>query len=203
MLGALWIVRDFSFKSIQPIEKKKWKFPGCLLCYSVSFQDGREDIISAYLILELHFLPLTSTDNLAELFFFPLWWENHKMLWSSITSNPHPLPGLTGLTVVLAQSGGYCPSPQDKVHVELITGKVYTAPEDMLDSRPGTLMLTDCIDLCLSNSSCTAANFETGLCVLFSSSAQQFPGQSGPPAVMDNLHDTARYDWGGREEVLL
>ena len=104
---------------------------------------------------------------------------------------------------MLAQSGGYCPSPQDKVHVELITGKVYTAPEDMLDSRPGTLMLTDCIDLCLSNSSCTAANFETGLCVLFSSSAQQFPGQSGPPAVMDNLHDTARYDWGGREEVLL
>ena len=108
---------------------------------------------------------------------------------------------LTGLNMVAAQSSSYCPSPQDQVHVELVTGKVYTAPEDMLDSRPGTLMLTDCIDLCLSNSSCNAANFETGLCVLFSSSAQQYPGQCQPPAashqaVMDNLHDTARYDWG-------
>ena len=99
--------------------------------------------------------------------------------------------------MVVAQSTSFCPSPQDQVHVELVTGKVYTAPEDMLDSRPGTLMLTDCIDLCLSNSSCTAANFETGLCVLFSSSAGQYPGQSRPSdPVMDHLHDTARYDWG-------
>ena len=84
---------------------------------------------------------------------------------------------LTALRLVLAQSDSYCPSPQDKVHVELVTGKVYTAPEDMLDSRPGTLMLTDCIDLCLSNSSCSAANFETGLCVLFSSSADDNKGE--------------------------
>jgi hypothetical protein len=27
-------------------------------------------------------------------------------------------------------------------------GYVYTAPSDMLDSQPGTLMLTDCIDTC-------------------------------------------------------
>ena len=90
-----------------------------------------------------------------------------------------------------------CPQPADTVHVELVTGKVsshwstrlgphlslvevFTAPEDILDSRPGTLMLTDCIDLCLSNSTCRAANFETGLCVLFSSSAQQYPGQESP-----------------------
>ena len=97
---------------------------------------------------------------------------------------------LTGLRLVVAQSDGYCPSPQDQVHVELVTGKVYTAPEDMLDSRPGTLMLTDCIDLCLSNSSCTAANFETGLCVLFSSSAQQYPGQRQQQRVMDIRHWT-------------
>ena len=62
------------------------------------------------------------------------------------------------------------------VHFELVTGQVYTAPTDMLDSRPGTLMLTDCIDICRTNSSCQAANFETGLCVLFSSSAKVFPG---------------------------
>ena len=60
--------------------------------------------------------------------------------------------------------------------MELVTGMVYTAPEDMLDSRPGTLMLTDCIDLCRNNNTCRAANFETGLCVLFSSSASQYPG---------------------------
>ena len=42
----------------------------------------------------------------------------------------------------------FCPSPTDTIHFELVTGKVFTSPEDMLDSRPGTLMLTDCIDLC-------------------------------------------------------
>ena len=72
----------------------------------------------------------------------------------------------------------FCPSPGDSTHTELVTGKVFTAPEDILDSRPGTLMLTDCIDLCLANSTCRSANFETGLCVLFSSSAQQYPGQT-------------------------
>jgi len=72
--------------------------------------------------------------------------------------------------------GSFCSSPVENVHFELVTGKVFTAPEDMLDSRPGTLMLTDCIDLCRANTTCRAANFETGLCVLFSSSAQQFPG---------------------------
>lgn len=70
----------------------------------------------------------------------------------------------------------FCSAPGDSTHTELVTGKVFTAPEDILDSRPGTLMLTDCIDLCLANSTCRSANFETGLCVLFSSSAQQYPG---------------------------
>ena len=41
-----------------------------------------------------------------------------------------------------------CSVATDSVHFELVTGKVFTAPEDMLDSRPGTLMLTDCVDLC-------------------------------------------------------
>lgn len=63
------------------------------------------------------------------------------------------------------------------VHFELVTGFVYTAPDDMLDSRPGTLMLTDCIELCRRNTTCKAANFETGLCVLFGSSAEEFPGE--------------------------
>ena len=51
------------------------------------------------------------------------------------------------LPSTLAQAS-FCPSATDTVHFELVTGKVFTSPEDMLDSRPGTLMLTDCIDLC-------------------------------------------------------
>ena len=38
-------------------------------------------------------------------------------------------------------------------------------------------MLTDCIDLCRRNVSCKAANFETGLCVLFGASAEELPGE--------------------------
>ena len=75
-----------------------------------------------------------------------------------------------------AQGGGFNCADKD-THFELVTGYVYTAPDDMLDSRPGTLMLTDCIELCRRNSTCKAANFETGLCVLFGSSAEEFPGE--------------------------
>ena len=62
-----------------------------------------------------------------------------------------------------------------KLH-PLCLGYVYTAPADMLDSQPGTLMLTDCIDTCRGNSSCKSINYETGLCVLFSSSADENQG---------------------------
>ena len=76
---------------------------------------------------------------------------------------------------ILYEQGFAC---DDKdTHFELVTGYVYTAPDDMLDSRPGTLMLTDCIELCRRNSTCKSANFETGLCVLFGSSAADFPGK--------------------------
>ena len=54
-----------------------------------------------------------------------------------------------------------------------MSGFVYTAPQDMLDSQPGTLILNDCIETCRGNSSCKSINFETGLCVLFSSSADE------------------------------
>ena len=75
---------------------------------------------------------------------------------------------------VIQNSGFNC--NEKDTHFELVTGYVYTAPDDMLDSRPGTLMLTDCIELCRRNVTCKSANFETGLCVLFGSSAQDFPG---------------------------
>ena len=74
-----------------------------------------------------------------------------------------------------AQEAGDCPA--DLVSFEVITGFVYTAPQDMLDSQPGTLILNDCIETCRANSSCKAINFETGLCVLFSSSADDNKSQ--------------------------
>lgn len=64
---------------------------------------------------------------------------------------------------------------------ELITGYVFTAPDDLLDSVPGTLMLTDCLEACQSNDSCHAVNYETGLCVLFASNADTFPGNNAYP----------------------
>lgn len=70
--------------------------------------------------------------------------------------------------------------PAEQVSFEMVTGFVYTAPADMLDSQPGTLMLTDCIDTCRQNSSCRSINYETGLCVLFSSNADDNDSQLTP-----------------------
>lgn len=73
------------------------------------------------------------------------------------------------------------PSPLDDcdpemVGFELITGYVFSAPGNVLDSIPGTLMLTDCLETCQGNESCQSVNYETGLCVLFSSTADILPG---------------------------
>ncbi|XP_014217059.1 uncharacterized protein LOC106645663 [Copidosoma floridanum] len=64
----------------------------------------------------------------------------------------------------------------DMVGFELVTGYVYTAPKNMIESIPGSLMLTECLETCQSNDSCQAVNYETGLCVLFSSNADSNPG---------------------------
>ena len=66
--------------------------------------------------------------------------------------------------------------PDEQISFEMVTGYVYTAPADMLDSQPGTLMLTDCIDTCRKNASCRSINYETGLCVLFASNADDGEG---------------------------
>ncbi|XP_030558208.1 uncharacterized protein LOC115760824 [Drosophila novamexicana] len=64
----------------------------------------------------------------------------------------------------------------DKVGFEIVTGYVFSAPGRLLDSLPGTLMLTDCLATCLKNKTCQSVNYETGLCVLFSAHADQLPG---------------------------
>ena len=65
----------------------------------------------------------------------------------------------------------------EMVGFELVTGYVYSAPTNMLESIPGSLMLTDCLETCQGNDSCQAVNYETGLCVLFSSNADSNPGK--------------------------
>ena len=38
-------------------------------------------------------------------------------------------------------------------------------------------MLTDCLEACQGNETCNSVNYETGLCVLFSSNADKLPGK--------------------------
>ncbi|CAG5075799.1 Protein of unknown function [Cotesia congregata] len=74
-------------------------------------------------------------------------------------------------------SAGSDECDSEMVGFELVTGYVYTAPTNMLESIPGILMLTDCLETCQANDSCQAVNYETGLCVLFSSNADNNPGK--------------------------
>ncbi|XP_077284987.1 ZP and PAN domain-containing protein neyo [Arctopsyche grandis] len=64
----------------------------------------------------------------------------------------------------------------EMIGFELVTGYVFSAPAHILDDIPGTLMLTDCLEICQSNDTCHSVNYETGLCVLFSSNADDQPG---------------------------
>ena len=70
---------------------------------------------------------------------------------------------------------------------ELRTGYVFTAPEEILDTRPDTLQLSECIDACRANASCAALNFETGLCVLFRTNALDAP-RKATLWLLFNLH---------------
>ena len=50
------------------------------------------------------------------------------------------------------------------------------------DTRTGVLHLEDCIAGCRANASCLSVNYETGLCVMFDSSAELKPGKEGKSA---------------------
>uniref|UniRef100_A0A182LRC3 Apple domain-containing protein n=2 Tax=Myzomyia TaxID=59140 RepID=A0A182LRC3_9DIPT len=69
----------------------------------------------------------------------------------------------------------------DFIAFELVTGYVFSAPNKLLDSMPGTLMLTDCLEACQNNDSCASVNYETGLCVLFSSNSDKLPDNCFAP----------------------
>ena len=85
-----------------------------------------------------------------------------------------------------------CP-PRD-IAFELITGFVFTSPNTIVDTRPGVLKLDECIDACRRNSTCLSVNYETGLCVLFSSSAEKTPGKRN---VLDTLVSLVDNRWQG------
>ncbi|KAI1289816.1 hypothetical protein HDE_09060 [Halotydeus destructor] len=64
---------------------------------------------------------------------------------------------------------------------ELTTGQVYSAESDeTIQTLPGTLQLTDCIGKCRDDPQCRSMNFETGLCVLFRTSANEKPAGLQP-----------------------
>ena len=50
-----------------------------------------------------------------------------------------------------------------------------SSSENMMDAVP-FLQLTECLDQCRNNDSCNSVNYETGLCVLFSQTADKLPG---------------------------
>ncbi|CAB3376587.1 Hypothetical predicted protein [Cloeon dipterum] len=100
------------------------------------------------------------------------------------TSNPRSqtqniakmtLRGALVLLLIAGAALGQQECDPDMVGFEMVTGYVYSSPKDLLDSIPGTLMLTDCLEACQTNEQCRAVNYETGLCVLFSSTADQQP----------------------------
>ncbi|XP_022118072.1 uncharacterized protein LOC110995296 [Pieris rapae] len=98
---------------------------------------------------------------------------------------PAPVPETAAGIPPSAPSGISAPSApansleecdSEMIGFELVTGYVFSAPSHILDDIPGTLMLTDCLEQCQTNDTCRAVNYETGLCVLFSSDADQLPG---------------------------
>lgn len=81
----------------------------------------------------------------------------------------------------------------DMIGFELVTGFVFSAPTNVLDSIPGTLMLSDCLETCQGNDSCQSVNYETGLCVLFSSNADVLPGKLFFESIQKHNYSTSFY----------
>ncbi len=81
-----------------------------------------------------------------------------RFFFQADSSAFHPTMGprtvLLVVAFIAASATAQSECPADQVSFEMVTGYVYTAPADMLDSQPGTLMLTDCIDTCRNNASC-------------------------------------------------
>lgn len=53
--------------------------------------------------------------------------------------------------------------PESDVTFELTTGFVFTAPDAILDTRPGVLKIEACIQSCRKNVTCRSVNFINNL----------------------------------------
>jgi hypothetical protein len=73
---------------------------------------------------------------------------------------------------------------------EKIYSYMFSAANQMLDSVPGTLMLSDCLDLCQNNDTCSSVNYETGLCILFTSNADKMPGEFFQRRKIENVFES-------------
>lgn len=58
-----------------------------------------------------------------------------------------------------------------------------SSSDNMIEAVP-LLMLSECLEQCRQNASCHSINYETGLCVLFTSHADKLPGK----AIILQLH---------------
>ena len=90
------------------------------------------------------------------------------------------LGGVMACCLMAAGVDGQLQCAAEDTTFELMTGFVFTSPDDILETRADTLQLADCIEACRDNDTCRALNFETGLCVLFGDSAQNNPGKLHP-----------------------
>jgi hypothetical protein len=98
--------------------------------------------------------------------------ENNFVIFKSYSFIIAFLLLIVSFSCIVAQNND---CPNGFVTFELITGHVLTAPSETVTMLPGILHLIDCMERCLSNSTCKSVNFETGLCVLLSSSSYERP----------------------------
>lgn len=103
--------------------------------------------------------------------------SSQSAVTSQLSSSSPSAPASATSSIVRGKTGGVDDCEPDMIGFELVTGYVFTAPDDLLDSIPGTLMLTDCLEACQNNDTCHSVNYETGLCVMFSSNADKYPGK--------------------------
>lgn len=92
--------------------------------------------------------------------------------------------------------------PVEDATFELVTGWMYSSPQDILETRAGTLQLAECIEACKSNQSCLAVNFETGLCVLFKSQVKDRTGKLLDTYITASSSSQSAYYYGKLHEIL-
>jgi len=85
-----------------------------------------------------------------------------------------PLVVVKATLATLATLATSC--PEEHTTFTILTGFVFRDPEAILTTKPGVLELGTCLSSCRLLPACRSVNYETGLCVTFSTSAKDRPG---------------------------